>query len=388
MLKSLLNSSRSQNLTSNLFAIIAGALTGYVAWGHGFVFSILSIALLFAYLRFPRRLPVFLFALSYYLSASRGLLIGTMHYYEGIKVAFVVWFGAAFLSSLAWFLIWHRQRKVRYLLLPVVLLLISVPPIGYINWVNPLISAGTVFQGVGWYGFGLLLAVVVFVDLLFDENRLVSFGIVSVVLLLAFNMPGPKIDNRFASVRSHFDYATGHNDFQSKFFRLEKFVSMANDSNRSLVVLPENALGIFSELDMMVLDGFYHNKTIFAGANIDLPLSKLYANVLMQFKNGRFEVVYWQRVPVPVSMWGNGARAYLFKNPVVNLEDIRAGVFICYEQLIALTYAQTFLNDPQVLIGVSNLWWAKSTSIESIQLETIQLWSALFGVPYVFSVNE
>ena len=53
-----------------------------------------------------------------------------------------------------------------------------------------------------------------------------------------------------------------------------------------------------------------------------------------------------------------------------------------------MTYAQTVLNDPQVLIGVSNLWWAKGTSIESIQLETMQLWSALFGVPYVFSAND
>ena len=333
MLKSLLNSSRSQNLTSNLFAVIAGALTGYAAWGHGFAFSILSIALLFAYLRFPRRLPVFLFALSYYLAASRGLLIGTMHYYDGIKVAFVVWFGAAFLSCLVWGLVWLRHRKVRYLLLPVVLLLISVPPIGYINWVNPLISAGTVFPGFGWYGLVLLLVLVIITDYLFDENRLVSFGIVSVLLLLALDMPGPKIDNRFASVRSHFDYATGHNDFQSKFYRLEKFVSMANGSNRSLVMLPENALGFFSELDMMVLDGLDHNKTVFAGANIDLPHSKLYANVLMQFKNGHFEVVYWQRVPVPVSMWGNGAKAYLFENPVVNLDGIRAGVLICYEQL-------------------------------------------------------
>jgi len=388
MLKSLLSSSRSQNLTSNLFAVIAGALTGYVAWGHGFVFSILSISLIFAYLRFTRRLPVFLFALSYYLVASRGLFVGTMHYYEGIKVAFVVWFSAAFLSSLAWFLIWHRQRKVRYLLLPVVLLLISVPPIGYINWVIPLISAGAVFPGLGWYGFGLLLAVVILADYLFDENRLISFAIVSVLLLLALDMPGPKLDDRFTSVRSHFDYATGHNDFQSKFYRLEKFVSMANDSNRSFVVLPENALGFFSELDMMVLDGFDHNKTVFAGANIDLPHSKLYGNVLMEFKNGHFQVVYWQRVPVPVSMWGNGTKAYLFENPVVNFEGVRAGVLICYEQLIALTYAQTFFNDPQVLIGVSNLWWAKGTSIESIQLETMQLWSALFGVPYVFSVNE
>lgn len=388
MLKSLLSSSRSPSLTSNLFAIIAGALTGYVAWGHGFVFSIFSIALLFAYLRFPRRLPVFLFALSYYLSASRGLFVGTMHYYDGIIVAFVVWFGAALLSSLAWGLVWHRQRKVRYFLLPVVLLIVSVPPIGYINWVNPLISAGTVFPGLGWYGFGFLLAVVVLVDYLFDENRLISFAIVSVFLLFALDRPGPYLDDRFASVRTYFDYATDHNDFKSKFYRLEKFVTLANDSNRSLVVLPENALGFFSELDMMVLDGLDHNKTVFAGANIDLPHSKLYANVLMKFKNGHFKVIYWQRVPVPVSMWGNGAKAYLFENPVVVLDGIRAGVFICYEQLIALTYAQTLLKDPQVLIGVSNLWWAKGTSIESIQLETMQLWSALFGVPYVFSVNE
>jgi apolipoprotein N-acyltransferase len=277
---------------------------------------------------------------------------------------------------------------VRYFLLPVVLLLVSVPPIGYINGVNPLISAGVVFPGFGWFGFILLLVLVLLADFLFDEKRLFSFGIVLVLLLLALDMPGPKLDDRFASVRSRFDYATGLDDFQSKFYRLEKFVSLANDSNRSLVVLPENALGFFSELDMMVLDGFDNNKTIFAGAYINLPHSDLYANVLMQFKNNFYDVVYWQRVPVPVSMWGNGAKAFLFENPVVDLDGIDAGVFICFEQLIALTYVQTFLNDPQVLIGVSNLWWAKSTSIESIQLETMQLWSALFGVPYVYSVNE
>lgn len=377
-----------QSLTSNALAIIFGTFTGFVAWGHGFSFSIFSIVFLFAYLRLPRRALIFLFALSYYLAASRGLLIGVMHYYNSIKIAFAVWFCAALLSSLAWGLVWHQQRKVRYLLLPVVLLVISIPPLGFINWANPIISAGTVFVGFGWGGFVLLLVVIIIVDYLFDYNRPISLIVVSTLLLLSFTALEPKLDNRFASVQSHFNYATGNNNFQSKFHRLKKFVSMANDSNRSLVVLPENALGFFSKLDMMVLSSFDSSKTILAGANIKLPRSNLYVNVLMQFKNGHFGTVYKQRVPVPVSMWGNGAKPYLFKNPIVRLNGIRAGIFICYEQLITLTYIQTFFNKPQVIIGVSNLWWAKGTSIESIQLQTMQLWSALFGIPYVFSVND
>ncbi len=388
MPKRLLNFIRFQSLISNIFAIAAGSLTGYAAWGHGIEFTILSTALLFAYIRFSRRLLIFLFALFYYLLASRGLLIGTIHYYKSIKIAFAVWFIAAAASSSVWALVWHKKLKIRYYLLPIVLIIISIPPIGFINWVNPLISAGAIFPNFKWGGFISLLIIVIFINYIFKYNRLISFGVITICLILPFYMPKPKINNSFASVQSHFKYAIGHSDFQSKFYRLEKFVSMANDSNRSLVVLPENALGFFSELDMMVLDGFDHNKTVFAGANIDLPHSKLYANVFMEFRNGHFEVVYWQRVPVPVSMWGNGAKAYLFKNPVIKINGINTGVFICYEQLIALTYIETFYHNPKQLIGVSNLWWAKGTSVKNIQLETIQQWANLFGVSYAFSVNE
>ena len=99
-----------------------------------------------------------------------------------------------------------------------------------------------------------------------------------------------------------------------------------------------------------------------------------------------------QGIPVPVSMWKpwapDGAVADVFgRANIVEVNGMRVGVVICYEQLLPFSLLWTMLSRPNVVVAVSNVWWAKETSISEIQLQTVRAFGRLFGVAVVVSRN-
>lgn len=380
--------------------LLFGILVGYLSWGFTLEMTILSLSLFVAYLLLEKRWYIFLFSLGYYLVGSRGLFFGVEHYYDNLLYAFLSWGSVALLSSLIWILIWSNSFKKRLYLFPLVLFINVVPPMGFISWINPLPTIAILFPSFGF--LGLLFEFMIIYLLVFAWKRYQSkeykrlvitlFPLLLLSFIKLFSPHNTQVNTNLGIINSSIEYAPITFDKSEEYKRIKKFFYLVQDSNNSNVLLPENAFGNYSNLQSMVWSRLDRNKTIWGGANIYNYQYSKNINAFMRLDYNSSEIRYKQRVPVPIEMWkpfsNSGTEATLYKQPIVMVDGIETGVFICYEQLLSYPYIQTFFYHPKMLIGISNLYWAKNTNIKIIQEETMQLWSLLFGIPLKFSVNE
>jgi hypothetical protein len=379
--------------------ILFGSLLGFISWGNDISLTLLSVLLFFAYLRINKRLYLFLFVLGYYLAGSKGLLFGTIEYYGETWIGLFNWLSAASLSAIGWIIVWSANKKKRYLLFPFALSLQILPPLGLISWINPLPTAGLIFPKFGFLGMILLILLVYMASILIDKSKedLQKLKLVgSFTFLFIFGFGVSRImdptGESIETVKTAFHYDPDKSDRLQDFIRITKYLGKVSTSNKREILLPENALGYYFDSQSVAWRDLNRSKSIYAGAYLPIPGTKHYDNVLMRIDSNSSKVLYHQRVPVPVSMWrpfsNTGARATLFKDPVIDLDQERVGVFICYEQLLTYLYLQTMYYHPKKLFGISNLYWAKGTNIERIQSQTLELYGLLFGVEVYYSVNE
>jgi predicted amidohydrolase len=117
------------------------------------------------------------------------------------------------------------------------------------------------------------------------------------------------------------------------------------------------------------------------------PYSYRNAAIIRGSQSGTF----FQRVPVPVSVWKpfsrGGAALYLGGPAVLELGGERAALLICYEQVIPWTVLTSALAGPTLFVGMSNDHWATGTPIAQWQALCLRAWSRLFWVPYLLAVN-
>ncbi|CAA6806704.1 MAG: Conjugal transfer protein TraB [uncultured Sulfurovum sp.] len=383
-------------LRSFLLALLLGMFVGYFSWGHSLSLTILSLSLFLAYMIIDKRYLLFGFVWAYYLMASRGFLFGVESYYENLIYAFLAWIGVATVSSLLWVLIWTRSFRRRLSLFPLLLIVMILPPFGFISWVNPLPSIAVVLPGFGFLGLVLELIFIYLVAILwkkYDYARYYFMTLMSIIFISTLYYFPPKVKENLVikSIQSDIEYFPMTFDKSREYRTLKTFFYKVQNTQSLNILLPENALGNYSSVQSMLWQELDEDRTVFAGATIYNARRSNNINALLEIDHNSTKLLYKQRVPVLGEMWkpfrNKGTEATIFEQAIVKINGEKAGVFICYEQLLVYPYLQTFFYKPNILIGISNLYWAKGTNIKSIQKETMELWAILFGVPLSFSVN-
>lgn len=371
-----------EKTVSAFLAMLAG-----FGWGVDIDFMPLSLLLAAAWSLAPCRLWAALVAVVYYCTASRGLPIGTATYFEvGLFSGVVLWVAGCSLLAIPFGALWRQSKKHKAALFPFVLLIVSIPPFGVVGWTNPLTSAGLLFPGTGLLG---LLLVVLIASLLVLKPYF-SFGLVPVVLVLIF-IPQPKAvePDGWAGISTSERFDTGSANHLETYFRQQRLLQLANDEQRKIVLFPESAAGLWSNSASDLWINSLANKTVFIGAEV--PTGTSYDNALVRVNSEGSQVLYKQRMPVPISMyqpWAEtGANAYWFADPVVKIGEAKAGVLICYESLLVWPVIHSAVQ-ADFLISVGNFWWAKDTSIPKIQSSALLAWSALFDLPLVSAANR
>ena len=76
-----------------------------------------------------------------------------------------------------------------------------------------------------------------------------------------------------------------------------------------------------------------------------------------------------------------------FEPQTAMIDGLEAAFLICYEQLLIWPPLVALATDPDVLVGMSNDWWARDTNIPAIQRAAMAAWARLFAVPLVLSEN-
>lgn len=381
----------------SLVLIIAAVVIGWTGWiGHPLAFA---LAILFPALWAwsPNRWTAVAVSGGYFLAASRGLPMGVANFYETDRwLGLLLWFGAATGFVLVHTALWTAeegcQRPARYL---VIMLLMAVPPFGIVGWAHPLTAAGSLFPGWGWAGLAATVAI-----LLAMTTRWAwaagSFAALAFVASASIYAPGPSP----AGWRG-LDTEVGGSSVMAAFFdhqkqqEVFKQIRRAVEGGARVIVLPESAAGIWTPTTARLWKDVAGEATLLLGATQLKPDG--YDNVIVAVTADDDEIVYRQRMPIPVSMWRPwakwvgkpaGASASFIKNPVVDVDGHRVAILICYEQLLIWPVLQSLLFEPEFLVATGNGWWTGGTSIIDIQKATVEAWARLFGVPLVTAFNR
>ncbi len=356
----------------------------------------------------PSRWIAVLVSAGYFLTASRGLPQGVANFYgtdvwpglllllaasvSFITVHAVLWSGRRGQKTSG--RIWPAAlRAVRYL---VALLLTGLPPFGITGWAHPLTAAGVLFPDWGWWGLLLTAA-----GLLVMTTRLwpaAAITLSALWLWSAASWTEPNLPEGWVGV----DLGRGQNLGRDGSLQHQRDLiatmrqAAVGDPGTRVVVLPESALGLWTPTVTRLWRERLRGTglTVIAGATVIQPQG--YDNVMVAISAGAAEILYRERMPVPVSMWqpwlqwahqSGGASATFFGDPVVEVDAASLAPLICYEQLILWPILQSMLHSPNVIVATGNGWWTHETSIVAIQRASVIAWARLFGLPVVMAFN-
>ncbi len=384
--------SRSRVLQAILF-VAGGTATGAIGWsGHPLTFA-LGIAFPALWAFAPTRRVAGLVALAHFLGASRGLPVGASIFFGAqLAIGLGLWLAASLMFVAVHTALWTSRggwrRPVRYAIAAV---LMSVPPFGIVGWAHPITAAGILFPGWAWFGLAATTALLVAMT-----TRV--WPIAAGVAALAFawsastwTLPVEPEGWRGIDTRFRFEASGQYADYHQQVGTI-RLVEAAAGDGAHVAILPESAMGLWSATTERLWTRELSSLDIVVngGAAIVDPLG--YDNVMFGVSGKGAEILYRERMPVPVSMWQpwttGGAHARFFANPIFEFGGLKVAPLICYEQLIIWPVVQSMLHAPDVIVATGNAWWTGDTNIVGIQRSSAQAWASLFGLPLVMAFNE
>lgn len=348
------------------------------------------------------RLEAFAVAAVYYLAASRDLPQGAGIFFAAsapLIMGYGLWLLAGLVNATVWGLCWQRKPGNRAVAAQFGLVLTAIPPVGVIGWANPLTAAGWLFPYCGLAG--LVITMLLIFLLVSRTHRsllklIVAGALVTNLYCISFVSAGA-----FSALQNWVAYDTHLYKLQSgspsSFFERIKMVTdiaqIAKPHQVILLpesVLPEAAFKVNYSAQLMEYAGEeLHAKDAIVLIGTEVTEPDGIDNVLMPLGVSRSSLV--QRVPVPVGMWRPWSKltynTHFLGNGMAVVKGLRAAYLVCYEQLLVFPVVLSAVHDPNVLLGASNDWWARETTIPKIQQAALSSWGRLLGVPVLTATN-
>jgi predicted amidohydrolase len=372
----------------------------------------------------PSRRICYAASTGYYVGALWPIAVGAKNFFGpdvSVVGAMAFWAACATLLALPYALLWTDKTRQLLWRAPAALLIGFIPPLGLISFASPLTASGFLFPAWSWGGFGLSLGgcglIVAYPKVGF--LGLTTMALVANILHHGDRQPPPG----WQAVDTHLG-AISHGPVSPlrEYLAAQDIQALAVASPARIVVFPESVVPRWTmSTDLFwkpTIDALRQNgKVVVIGALIpeSLPLSNAdihaaidllrtaheeppvprqaepysYRNVAII--RGTQSGIFFQRVPVPVSVWKpfsrGGAPLHLGGPAVLELGGERAALLICYEQVIPWTVLTAALAHPTLFVGMSNDHWATGTPIPRWQVLCLRAWSRLFSVPYLLAVN-
>ncbi len=341
----------------------------------------------------PSRTVAGLVALAHFLGASRGLPVGASIFFGAqLAIGLGLWLAGSLMFVAVHAVLWTSRgdwrRPIRYAIAAV---LMSVPPFGIVGWAHPITAAGVLFPGWAWFGLAATAALLVAMT---TRTWPIAAGVAAVaVAWSASNWTPPAEPEGWQGINTEFKFeASGqYTDYRQQLLTIRLVEAAARDGV-GVAILPESAMGLWSATTERLWTRELSSLDIVVngGAAIVDPVG--YDNVMIGVSGKGAEILYRERMPVPVSMWQpwttGGAHAHFFANPVFEFAGLRVAPLICYEQLIIWPVIQSMLHAPDVIVATGNAWWTGNTNIVAIQRSSAEAWASLFGLPLVMAFNE
>jgi apolipoprotein N-acyltransferase len=390
-------------LSLSIFLPAIAVIISVIAWsGHVVTIPLSLLAPLLLY-HAQSRLHSYATLFFYYFGASWPVIPGARTFFgargniiEGILICL----SAAALLAIPAALLFTKNRTVRPFAITAMFLLTALPPLGIIGWASPFLSSGVLFPGTAWFGVIGTLALLS----LFGRFPVQTATAVTLLAITAngfYKPPSPPVG--WQAISTQFGGAgQGDPDFLSEFLSSEKIQRTIMQSDAKVLVFPEHVVTHWTE----ATEEFWHESldslaarraTLIIGAGLPRPsrpsptAGQAYYNAVIA-RGKDTTTVYYQRIPVPIAMWkpfsSGGVPLNLFRPGTIIVENQRAAVLICYEELLVWPFLSSAGENPTILITTANDYWAKGTPIPNIQRASVSSLARLFGLPVLSAVNE
>jgi len=374
----------------------SGFAVGAAAWS-GFTPAIAFSPLILILLALPRRRQdAFLVMICYYAGATWQIIPGASvffgHHANPIEIIFL-WLGASSILAVPWAALWSHNARLRLCGVLITLVLLAVPPLGIIGCASPLTAAGILFPGLAWAGLVLTLLICGF---------LAAYPRRGLVLAITVTLPAqvfyraPKSPADWQVVSTHFGgVGLDTPDPLAEYAAAQLIQSTALNSSARVIVFPETVVSNWNE----ATDAFWDKtiktlrrdgKTLLVGATVSEPNGRHCFNAIVvrgATPNGEF----LQRIPIPIAMWKPYSQAGVpLRSGGAGTLDVagsKAAVLICYEHLLIWPVMTSFVQHPTALLGIANDYWARATTVPSIQRACLTSWARLFHVPMLWAEN-
>jgi hypothetical protein len=385
--------------------LLFGAITGYISW-HGNIYGLIAapfIALLWSQTK--NKTHAYLITLSYYLAASHGLIKGAGVFFANsftseasMFAGLAIWVIPSLFLLLPWGLLWSPKNHCWRL--TIIIIIISIPPIGLFGWANPITAAGILFPGAKWLGLAATLLLMILLCGPSSKTNISAITIIS-LLSLALNLTyqEPSIPQGWTSINTNISRVKNSDDeYHQNKSLIQQVGSLiaTTPNNIKVILLPELVVGTWNEptkylWQKLAVKAKSLDITILLGTKIEIT-SKEYISGLIAIGSGN-SVFLPDRVPVPISMWRPWtdkptAISYFFDPGINYINGKKITTLICYEQLLIWPILHSMLYKPDIILASSNVWWAKDTNIPDIQKQSIKAWSRLFNVPILEAMNK
>lgn len=382
--------------------VAAGAFMGWISWISGFptlFFSLSVVALAWIWAIVPSRLQAFLLFLGYFLAGASDIpIVADTFFGKGIVAGSVLWVAHASLLALPFgFLHGTRWKPLRFAL---ALVLVSIPPLGILGWLSPLLAAGAMFPGTGLAGYAgmiVLLALAAWMPAINTTLAKRGFvvGILAMVVVAdVISASRPQPDDWFGQNTSMGQYP--EEDPSGGYERHQALKAMTKESieaGAKLVLLPEGIAGEWSPVMGAIWSGVAQLAEE-RGATVLIGASTLEDGVRMNslVAIGADTLQTHARMPMPVSMWkpwsDEGYALNMVSSGLVTVQGREAATSICYEDLLAWPLAWSFVaGNPVAILSSGNNWFG-NTSASRIQRVSVELQARLYGVPLIRAVNQ
>ena len=326
-------------------------------------------------------------ALAYYLIGSVSI-IGAIEGFYGphhAMVGILAWIGIAILLSTPWLFVSNARGVLTALLLT------SLPPLGLIGWLSPLTAAGVLYPDLGWAGIAFTVAIMMIVPSIVKMPTRNNVPLLILLLVIAgvsnLMYQGPLAPVGWVGINTLI--RPGGADVLASIRNNQAIINSALTRGRgaTVLVLPEAVIDQWLPgTQRQFYDAAQPGQTWLIGAQTSR------FNSVVGIAHGKSSVMTNAAAILPGGNWQPWSTYSLHPawwQEIAVIDGKRVWASICVEQVLPWTWFEALLQKPDIVLVVSNQWWADpGSSAPRIQRDSAYAWARLLGVPIVSAINR
>lgn len=351
---------------------------------------------------------IVLFYFGYVLAGARDLptVVTTFLPDSSVGIGVLCWLMQATILVLPWAFMW-RPRMTQWTAawrLAAVVLLLSVPPFGFIGWLNPMVLAGYLYPGSGWCGVVLLL--LLFAMIVVSCTN-VSVRCLTITTLLGLGSVWTNLHyQRPAAPAGWVALSTqmgGHppvHNLPLRFAYHQRLTALTIDTLRmrrpAVLILPESVAGTWLPSTQLwwqpvAAQANVQQITVLVGADRYVDNDRYFYNSVIDI--GRSRTITTDRFPMPFGQWrpwtAPSATMSVLKNNAFIIDKQQVALSVCDEDFLFWIHVLSMWQaQPAVMVSIANNWFARDAAQPWIQARHVQLWADLWGLPLLRALNH